>query len=253
MLAGDSRRGRGCGPSRASTRWRSRGTDALCDGARRGGDHRALDRAASRRRRSGSCARSSTAPARSMSSRSSAATGGGRGRRRRSARAAVFQTGDLGPGSYGHAFRQFHDGLRRRGWGWGWGWGLRPVRASGHQAPRSAGGSHRGGQPVDPQANRRERGVKSRNTIAPCHGWVHALVLGEQAALGAQPTLGRHADRGAVEHGAVHGAGPDAGAADGYRFAEYVHWIQYAHIYVNQLSTCRRCSRASRGDCRRCG
>ena len=21
----------------------------------------------------------------------------------------------------------------------------------------------------------------------------------------------------------------------GYRFAEYVHWIQYAHIYVNQL------------------
>ena len=38
----------------------------------------------------------------------------------------------------------------------------------------------------------------------------------------------------------------------GYEFVEYVHWIQYAHIYDNQLDTSTRCCRASRGRCRRC-
>ena len=30
----------------------------------------------------------------------------------------------------------------------------------------------------------------------------------------------------------------------GYEFVEYVHWIQYAHIYVNQLDAGRRDARA---------
>ena len=39
----------------------------------------------------------------------------------------------------------------------------------------------------------------------------------------------------------------------GYEFVEYVHWIQYAHIYANQLERGRRDARARAAPrCPRC-
>ena len=125
MLRDDPRgRRRACRPSRAATRWRVAGAlHALPDGPRRRGDHRALDQGLRRARRSASCARSSTAPARSSELRGvRLRLVGRRGRPRRSARARGLEPGDLGPGSYGHAFRNFTTDLD------GDGPGLRPAR-----------------------------------------------------------------------------------------------------------------------------
>ncbi len=66
--------------------------------------------------------------------------------------------------------------------------------------------------PWIPQANHRTASIKSRNTIAPCHGWIHAMVLGDKLHIIPQPALRGYARRRAVEHGAVHGARPDARA-----------------------------------------
>ena len=77
--------------------------------------------------------------------------------------------------------------------------------------------------------------MKSRNTIAPCHGWVHALVLDGRLHL-------IHNQRSGDTPIGVPPTWPSTPRwglmieqLTGYEFVEYVHWIQYAHIYVNQL------------------
>ena len=89
--------------------------------------------------------------------------------------------------------------------------------------------------PWIPNANHREAGVRSRNTIAPCHGWIHALVFGEELHLIHNQRSG-DTPIGVPSNMAQYTAlGLMLEQLTGYRFAEYVHWIQYAHIYANQL------------------
>jgi thymidylate synthase len=137
--------------------------------------------------------------------------------------------GDLGPGSYGHAFRNFTTDLDGDDPGFDQ---LPHLIAKLKDLPldRTAVLS-----PWIPNANHRAHGVRSRNTIAPCHGWIHALVLGDKLHLihnqrsgdtpiGVPSNMAQYTALGLmIEH------------LTGYEFVEYVHWIQYAHIYANQL------------------
>jgi thymidylate synthase len=140
-----------------------------------------------------------------------------------------LQAGDLGPGSYGHAFRNFTTNLNSGDDGFDQ---LPHLIQKLRDLPddRTALLS-----PWIPQANHREAGVKSRNTIAPCHGWIHALVFNGELHLvhnqrsgdtpiGVPSNMIQYAALGLMlEH------------LTSYTFVEYVHWIQYAHIYENQL------------------
>jgi thymidylate synthase len=137
--------------------------------------------------------------------------------------------GDLGPGSYGHAFRHFTTNLESEEDGFDqFGHLVRKLRDL--PEDRTALVS-----PWIPQANHRERGVKSRNTIAPCHGWVHALVLDGKLHLVHNQRSGDTpigVPSNMVQYTAL---GLMLEQLTSYELVEYVHWIQYAHIYVNQL------------------
>lgn len=138
--------------------------------------------------------------------------------------------GDLGPGSYGHAFHNFTTDLDGEDPGFDQ---LPHLIAKLKDLPldRTALLS-----PWIPNANHREKGVRSRNTIAPCHGWIHALVFGDKLHLihnqrsgdtpiGVPSNMAQYAALGLmIEH------------LTGYELVEYVHWIQYAHIYADQLA-----------------
>jgi thymidylate synthase len=140
-----------------------------------------------------------------------------------------LEPGDLGPGSYGHAFRNFTTALEDGAAGFDQ---LPHLIRKLRDLPddRTALLS-----PWIPQANHRERDVRSRNTIAPCHGWVHALVFDGKLHLvhnqrsgdvpiGVPSNMLQYTALGLMlEH------------LTGYELVEYVHWIQYAHIYANQL------------------
>lgn len=144
-------------------------------------------------------------------------------------RSRGLRPGDLGPGSYGHAFHNFTTNLDSGDEGFDqFAHLVRKLRDL--PDDRTALVS-----PWIPQANRRERGIKSRNTIAPCHGWVHALVLDDKLHLvhnqrsgdvpiGVPSNMVQYAALGVMlEH------------LTPYELVEYVHWIQYAHVYVNQV------------------
>jgi thymidylate synthase len=137
--------------------------------------------------------------------------------------------GDLGPGSYGHAFRHFTTSDD-------------PTEGGFDQLPhliqklrdlpddKTAEMS-----PWIPQFNHREKGVKSRNTIAPCHGWVHAVVLNGglhvvhrqrsgDTPIGVPSNMAQYAALALMlEH------------LTGYPLVEFVHFISYAHIFESQL------------------
>ncbi len=140
-----------------------------------------------------------------------------------------LEPGDLGPGSYGHAFRHFTTDFEGDPEGFDqFGQLVRKLRDL--PEDRTAVVS-----PWIPQANHREGGVKSRNTIAPCHGWVHALVFGEKLHLVHNQRSGDTpigVPSNMVQYTAL---GLMLEHLTGYELVEYVHWIQYAHIYVNQL------------------
>ena len=137
--------------------------------------------------------------------------------------------GDLGPGSYGHAFARFTTDLDGEGPGFDQ---LPHLVKKLRDLPldRTAVMS-----PWIPNANHRERGVKSRNTIAPCHGWIHALVYNDclhlvhnqrsgDTPIGVPSNMAQYTALGLMlEH------------LTGYELVEYVHWIQHAHIYANQV------------------
>ncbi|HEY3758684.1 MAG TPA: thymidylate synthase [Solirubrobacteraceae bacterium] len=140
-----------------------------------------------------------------------------------------LQTGDLGPGSYGHAFRNFTTDFDGADPGFDQ-FAHLVDKLRDLPEDRTAVVS-----PWIPQANRREEGVKSRNTIAPCHGWVHALVLNEKLHLVHNQRSGDTpigVPSNMVQYTAL---GLMLEHLTSYEFVEYVHWIQYAHIYVNQL------------------
>jgi len=141
--------------------------------------------------------------------------------------------GDLGPGSYGHAFRHFTTDFDGDPEGFDqFGALVRKLRDL--PEDRTAFVS-----PWIPQANHREQGVKSRNTIAPCHGWVHALVFDGKLHLVHNQRSGDTpigVPSNMVQYNAL---GVMLEHLTGYELVEYVHWIQYAHIYVNQLEQVR--------------
>jgi thymidylate synthase len=140
-----------------------------------------------------------------------------------------LQPGDLGPGSYGHAFRHFTTDFEGDPEGFDQlGALVRKLRDL--PEDRTAFIS-----PWIPQANHREAHVKSRNTIAPCHGWVHALVFDGKLHLVHNQRSGDTpigVPSNMVQYNAL---GLMLEHLTGYELVEYVHWIQYAHIYVNQL------------------
>jgi thymidylate synthase len=137
--------------------------------------------------------------------------------------------GDLGPGSYGHAFRHFTTDLDGDDPGFDQ---LPHLIKKLQDLPEDRTALM---SPWIPQANHREQGVRSRNTIAPCHGWLHALVFdgnlhvihnqrSGDTPIGVPSNMIQYAAAALmIEH------------LTGYELVEYVHWIQYAHIYVNQL------------------
>ena len=137
--------------------------------------------------------------------------------------------GDLGPGSYGHAFHNFTTDLDGDDPGFDQ---LPHIIQKLRELPmdRTALLS-----PWIPQANHRSAGVKSRNTIAPCHGWVHFLVFGDKLHVVHNQRSG-DTPIGVPSNMAQYTAlGLMVEQLTGYEFVEYVHWIQYAHIYANQL------------------
>jgi thymidylate synthase len=140
-----------------------------------------------------------------------------------------LRPGDLGPGSYGHAFRHFTTDFEGDPEGFDqFGALVRKLRDL--PEDRTAFVS-----PWIPQANQREAGVKSRNTIAPCHGWVHALVFDGKLHLVHNQRSGDTpigVPSNMVQYNAL---GLMLEHLTGYELVEYVHWIQYAHIYINQL------------------
>jgi thymidylate synthase len=137
--------------------------------------------------------------------------------------------GDLGPGSYGSAFHDFTTDLD----GGDPGFDQLPhliEKLRDLPLDRTALLS-----PWVPQANHRAKGVKSRNTIAPCHGWVHALVFGDKLHLVHNQRSGDTpigVPSNMVQYNAL---GLMIEHLTGFELVEYVHWIQYAHIYANQL------------------
>jgi len=140
-----------------------------------------------------------------------------------------LQPGDLGPGSYGHAFHNFTTDLDGDDPGFDQ---LPHIIQKLKDLPldRTALLS-----PWIPQANHRAAGVKSRNTIAPCHGWVHFLVFGDKLHVIHNQRSG-DTPIGVPSNMAQYTAlGLMVEQLTGYEFVEYVHWIQYAHIYANQI------------------
>ena len=140
-----------------------------------------------------------------------------------------LEPGDLGPGSYGHAFRNFNTDLDADDTGFDQ---LPHLIKKLQDLPldRTAVMS-----PWIPNANHREEGVRSRNTIAPCHGWIHALVFDDKLHLIHNQRSG-DTPIGVPSNMAQYTAlGLMLEQLTGYEFVEYVHWIQYAHIYADQL------------------
>lgn len=140
-----------------------------------------------------------------------------------------LEPGDLGPGSYGHAFKHFTTDLDGEDPGFDQ---LPHLIQKLRDLPldRTALLS-----PWIPNANHREAGVRSRNTIAPCHGWVHALVFNDKLHLihnqrSGDTPIGVPSNM--VQYNAL---GLMLEHLTGFELVEYVHWIQYAHIYANQL------------------
>lgn len=137
--------------------------------------------------------------------------------------------GDLGPGSYGHAFKNFTTDLDGDDPGFDQ---LPHLVRKLRDLPldRTALMS-----PWIPNANHREAGVRSRNTIAPCHGWIHALVLDGKLHLIHNQRSG-DTPIGVPSNMAQYAAlGLMLEQLTSYELVEYVHWIQYAHIYANQI------------------
>ncbi len=107
--------------------------------------------------------------------------------------------------------------------------------------------------PWIPNANHREAGVRSRNTIAPCHGWIHALVFGEKLHLIHNQRSG-DTPIGVPSNMAQYTAlGLMLEQLTGYRVRR-VRALDpvRAHLRQPAAARSRRCSRASRARCRRC-
>ena len=215
--------------------------DALPDGARRGGHHRALDqgfvRQGDRRAVRVHQRRPDAGRARGVRLR----LVGRRGRPRRRRPRAGCSPATSGRAPTATRSTTSHRPRRRRP-------GLRPAAAPDPEAARPAAGPHGADEPVDPAGQPpRRAGVKSRNTIAPCHGWIHALVFGDKLHLVHNQRSGDTPIGVPVQHGPVHGARADDRAAHRATSSSSTCTGSSTRTSTPTSSTpSTRCSRASR-------
>lgn len=141
--------------------------------------------------------------------------------------------GDLGPGSYGVAFRRFPTAEGSS------------FDQLGHlidQIKARPDSRHHELSPWIPQYTLAGNGRTRRVVVPPCHGWVHVHVNSRTREL----TL-THRQRSAdvpvgLVFNLIHYAALTLMIAQvtGYRAKELVYWIDDAHIYPNQLDDVRR-------------
>ena len=143
-----------------------------------------------------------------------------------------LQPGDLGPGSYGAAFRRFPTAE---------GAPFDQVRHLIDQIKTRPDSRHHELSPWIPQYVLAGRNGTRRVVVPPCHGWVHVHVNSRTRDL----TL-THRQRSAdapvgVVFNLIHYAALTLMIAQvtGYRAKELVYWIDDAHIYLNQLDDVR--------------
>lgn len=139
--------------------------------------------------------------------------------------------GDLGPGSYGAAFRRFPTAEGP----------FDQVRQLIQQINNRPESRHHELSPWIPHyvlANHRHR---RRVVVPPCHGWVHVHIHTGTGEL----TL-THRQRSAdvpvgLAFNLIHYAALALmiGQATGYRPRELVYWIDDAHVYLNQIDDAR--------------
>lgn len=140
--------------------------------------------------------------------------------------------GDLGPGSYGAAFRRFPTAE---------GTPFDQVRHLIAQIKERPDSRHHELSPWIPQYILAGKGQNRRVVVPPCHGWVHVHVNSRSGEL----TL-THRQRSAdvpvgLVFNLIHYAALTLMLAQvtGYRPKELVYWIDDAHIYLNQLEDVR--------------
>ena len=140
--------------------------------------------------------------------------------------------GDLGPGSYGHAFQNFTTNLDDADDP-----GFDQLPHLIQKLKRPAAGPHRGDEPVDParQPPRGGRQVAQHDRAVPrldpragasttsCT-WSTTSARGD-TPIGVPSNMAQYTALGLMIE-----------QLTGYEFVEYVHWIQYAHIYANQFA-----------------
>ncbi len=138
--------------------------------------------------------------------------------------------GDLGPGSYGAAFRRFPGAEGP----------FDQISALIRQIKERPDSRHHELSPWIPQFILGGGGGR-RVVVPPCHGWVHIHVHSRTGEL----TL-THRQRSAdvpvgLAFNLVHYAALALmlGQATGYRPREIVYWIDDAHVYLNQLDDVR--------------
>jgi len=136
--------------------------------------------------------------------------------------------GDLGPGSYGAAFRRFPTAE---------GAPFDQMRHLVEQIKERPDGRHHELSPWIPQYALTGQQGGRRVVVPPCHGWVHVHVNSRAGTL----TL-THRQRSAdapvgLVFNLIHYAALTIMIAQttGYRANELVYWIDDAHIYLNQL------------------
>ncbi|HEY3249340.1 MAG TPA: thymidylate synthase [bacterium] len=141
-------------------------------------------------------------------------------------------SGDLGPGSYGAAFRRFPTAG---------GGSFDQVAHMIEQIKTRPDARHHELSPWIPQYVLAGRGRTRNVVVPPCHGWVHVHVNSTTREL----TL-THRQRSAdvpvgLAFNLIHYAALAMmiGQATGYRPREVVYWIDDAHVYLGQVEDVR--------------
>lgn len=140
--------------------------------------------------------------------------------------------GDLGPGSYGAAFRRFPTAESAP---------FDQVKHLIDQVKARPSSRHHELSPWIPNFVLTGNGGRRRVVVPPCHGWVHIHVN-----TGAGELTLTHRQRSAdvpvgLAFNFIHYAALALmiGQVTGYRPKELVYWIDDAHIYLNQIDDVR--------------
>jgi thymidylate synthase len=141
-----------------------------------------------------------------------------------------LEPGDLGLGSYGHAFANFStnsgEGFNQ------WQHVVEQIRELPHLRTHFI-------SPWEPQYIGRGLGKKQRVVVAPCHGWVHILINEESRELTLH-MFQRAADfpvgvpSNMVQYAALTMM---VAHVTGYTPREFIHSFSDAHIYEDQLAS----------------